>query len=218
MESPSTLHMWHDYVCPFCNVEATRISRIKDEDGLNLAVCFHPWPLETANGTQPRAEDEDGWVQLLRTLEPAAFAHWNPSSGYWPVSSRLLFAGYEAAAAQDIEAAEAFDLLVRQAIFQQRRPIDSLESLSDMAARAGLDVTAFTTLLTKGDAERLAQAAGANAKDQGVRGIPTLVLSDGSVISNPGLTIHRTAQGRSIQDDIETLRNVLRRAAEMTRA
>jgi hypothetical protein len=38
------------------------------------------------------------------------------------------------------------------------------------------------------------------------------------VISNPGLTIHRTAQGRSIQDDIETLRNVLRRAAEMTRA
>jgi predicted DsbA family dithiol-disulfide isomerase len=59
MKSTPTLHVWHDYVRPFCNVEATRIMRIKEADNLTLDVRFHPWPLEVANGTQPRAEDED---------------------------------------------------------------------------------------------------------------------------------------------------------------
>src|SRR5579884_2463898 len=128
METTLTLHMWHDYICPFCNVEATRIMRIKRADDLNLQVRFHPWPLETANGMQPRAEDEDKWVHLLRPLEPDAFASWDPSSGLWPASSRLLFAAYEAALAQDITAAEEFDLKVRQAIFRQPRPIDSINA------------------------------------------------------------------------------------------
>ena len=59
MKSTPTLHVWHDYVRPFCNVDATRIMRIKEADNLTLDVRFHPWPLEVANGTQPRVEDED---------------------------------------------------------------------------------------------------------------------------------------------------------------
>jgi predicted DsbA family dithiol-disulfide isomerase len=213
MESTPTLHMWHDYVCPFCNVEATRIMRIKEADDLNLQVRFHPWPLETANGTQPRAEDEDKWVQLLRTVEPDAFAQWDPSSGFWPASSRLLFAAYEAALVQDITAAAKFDLMVRRAIFRQPRPIDTVDALSELAAAAGLDADAFRTTLEDGNAGRRAQSAGADAKSQGIRGIPTLVLPDGSIVSNPGLKIERTREGRSIRDDLAALRELLHRVA-----
>ncbi len=218
MESTPTLHMWHDYVCPFCNVEATRITRIKKADGRNLAVRFHPWPLETANGTQPLAEDEDKWVELLRPLEPDAFAQWDVSSGFWPASSRLLFAAYEAALAQDVAAAERFDLLVRQAIFRQPRPIDSVDALSELAAAVGLNAAAFGAMLEDGSAESRAQSAGADAKSHGIRGIPTLVLPDGSAVVNPGLKIRRTDKGRSIRDDLEALRELLRRAAGVTPA
>jgi predicted DsbA family dithiol-disulfide isomerase len=205
--------MWHDYICPFCNVEATRILRIKKADGLNLAVRFHPWPLEAANGTQPRADDEDKWVRLLRPLEPDAFACWDPSSGFWPASSRLLFAAYEVALDQDITVAEKFDLMVRQAIFQQPRPIDSVDALSEVAVAAGLDVAAFKTMLEDGSAERQAQAAGADAKEQGIRGIPTLILPDGRSVISPGLKVQRTAEGRSIRDDVGAVRELLRQAA-----
>lgn len=218
MESIPTLHMWHDYVCPFCTVEATRIMHIKEADGLNLAVRLHPWPLELANGTQPRPEDEDRWVRLLRTVEPDAFAHWDSSSGFWPASSRLLFAGYEAALAQDIMAANKFDLMVRQAIFRQPRLIDSVDSLSEVAAAARLDVAAFRAMLEDGSAERRAQCAGAEAKSQEIRGIPTLLLPDGSAVVNPGLKIQRTDKGRSIRDDLEALCELLRRAVGVASA
>jgi predicted DsbA family dithiol-disulfide isomerase len=213
MESTPTLHIWHDYVCPFCNVEATRIARIKREENLDLAVRFRPWPLEVADGRQPRAEDEDQWVQLLRPLEPDAFAHWNPDTGIWPETSRLLFAAYEAALVQDVWAAERFDLLIRQVIFRQPRPIASLDALSELADQAGLDVARFRTMLQDGSAERQAQSAGADAERLGIRGIPTLVLPDGSQARAPGLKIQRTAEGRSIRDDLDTLRELLRRTA-----
>lgn len=213
MESTPTIHMWHDYVCPFCNVEATRIRRIKDEDGLRLDVRFHPWPLEAADGTQPRATDEDKWIRLLRPLEPEAFAEWDPASGYWPASSRLLFAAYEAALVQDSAAAESFDLLVRQAIFQHPEPIDSIKALSALAGDAGLDVTLFRAMLQDGTAESRAETSTTEGKLLGIRGIPTLVLSNGSKAISPGLKIHRSVEGTTIRDDIDVLRALLRNVA-----
>lgn len=215
MEPTPTVHVWHDYVCPFCNVAATRIRRIKQADRLNLDVRFHAWPLEVANGKQPAAEDEDQWVRMLRPLEPEAFADWNPSSGFWPASSRILFAAYEAARAQDMAAAERFDLLLRQAIFQHPRPIDSTDALTELAADAGLDVGVFQPMLEAAIEEHHAYTPGAEAHTLGIRGIPTLVLPDGSTVISPGLKIHRTDQGRSIRDDVEALHTLLRKAAEM---
>ncbi|HZS94536.1 MAG TPA: DsbA family protein [Chloroflexota bacterium] len=213
MESTPTIHMWHDYVCPFCNVEATRIRRIKDEDNLRLDVRFHPWPLEAADGAQPRAEDEDKWVALLRPLEPEAFADWDPASGYWPASSRLLFAAYEAALVQDAAAAERFDLLVRQAIFQHPEPIDSVEPLSALAGNVGLDVTLFRAMLEDGTAASRARTAETEGKLLGIRGIPTLDLPNGSKVISPGMKIHRSVEGTTIRDDIDVLRALLRNVA-----
>ncbi len=211
------LHVWHDYVCPFSYVAATRIMRLKDAENLDLNVRFHPWPLEVANGTQPAAADEDQWVRLLRPIEPDAFARWSPSSGYWPVSSELLFAAYEAALAQDVAAAERLDLLLRQAIFQHPQPVDSMEALCELAGEAGLDVAAFRAA-QDGRAGRRAQATGAEAQSLGIRGIPTLVLPDGEKALDPGLKIRRTDQGRVIDDDLATLRELLQRAAGSTPA
>jgi len=218
MESTPILHMWHDYVCPFCNVTATRIARIKDADDLNLDVRFHPWSLEKANGAQPRVECEDTWVQLLRPLEPDAFAQWTPSSGFWPASSKLLFAAYKAALIQDITTAARFDLVIRQAVFRQPQPIDTVAALSEFAAVAGLDVGAFRVTMEDGSAEHQAQAAGGGAKSEGIRGILTLVLPDGSIVTNRGIKIQRAEQGRSIRDDREALRELLRRVAGVTPA
>lgn len=213
MEVTPAIHVWRDYVCPFCNVEATRIARIKGEKDLGLAIRFHPWPLEVADGRQPRAEDEDQWVRLLRPLEPDAFGAWDPSSGYWPTSSHLLFAAYEAALAQDIEAAEQLDLLIRRAIFRQPRPVGSLDALCELAIEAGLDVAAFKAMLEDGTAERCVEAAASGEMSQEIRGIPTLVLPDGSVARAPGLKVRKTAGGRSIDDDIGALRELLQQAA-----
>lgn len=214
--SAPTLHIWHDYVCPFSYVAATRVQRLKDADGLNLDVRFHPWPLEVSNGVQPAAEEEDRWVRLLRVIEPAAFVGWNPSSGLWPAGSRLLFAAYEAARAQGSAVAERFDLLLRQAIFQQPRPIDSIEALSGPVAAAGLDIAAFRAMLEDGSAGRAAEAAGTTADSGRIRGIPTLVLPDGRMELNPGMKMERGGEGRVIRDDVEALRDMLRHAAAAT--
>jgi predicted DsbA family dithiol-disulfide isomerase len=213
MTSTPTLHVWHDYVCPFSYVAATRVMRIKEAEGLDLDVRFHPWPLEAANGTQPTAEYEDQWVRLLLPREPGAFAGWHPASGFWPASSGLLFAAYEAALDQSITAAARFDLLVRQAIFHHPRPIDSVDILSELAAAVGLDVDAFATMLESGIAERRADAADAEAKRAGVRGIPTFVLPDGGTVLNPGLKIQRTDHATSVRDECESLQALLHSAA-----
>ncbi len=215
MQSIPIIHVWHDYVCPFCNVEATRIRRIKEADNLNLEVRFHPWPLETAKSTQPASTDEDKWVRLLRPLEPDAFAHWDPLSGFWPASSRLLFAGYEAALAQSTSLAEKFDLLVRQSIFRQPRPVDSIDALSELAAESDLDVAAFRAMLQDGSAEAPLQLAAVRATELGIRGIPTLVLPDGRSLIAPGIKVRRTAEGESIREDPGALREVLHEAAGM---
>ena len=48
----------------------------------------------------------------------------DPSSGFWPTCSRLLFAGYESAADQGLAAAERFDLMVRQMTRRRGRRLD----------------------------------------------------------------------------------------------
>ncbi|MGH2448220.1 MAG: DsbA family oxidoreductase [Chloroflexota bacterium] len=203
------LHVWHDYVCPFSYVAATRIARIKAADHLQLDVRFHPWPLAT-HGSQPTASQESAWVRQLRTIEPDAFVHWNPSSGFWPIDSTLLFQAYEAAAAQSFEAAEKLDLLIRRSIFQHPRPL-GMDELSRPASEAGLDVGLFRAMLEDGAAQsRVAPSVQGNGQ---IRGIPTLLLPDGRTVLNPGLKIVRAPQGRAVCDDVEVLRALLAEAA-----
>jgi predicted DsbA family dithiol-disulfide isomerase len=213
MESNPTLNIWHDYVCPFCYVEAGRIMHINEAEGLGLLIRFHPWPLEKADGHQPRAADEDKWVQLLRTVEPDAFSSWNPASGFWPSSSQLLFAAYEAALLQGVAGAARFDLMLRQAIFRRPRRVASVEALAGIAGEVNLNVPAFTAALKDGSAAVLARSAEAEGVRLNIRGIPTLDLPDGTVLRNPGLKIRVTKEAQTIQDQHEMLRDALRGAA-----
>jgi predicted DsbA family dithiol-disulfide isomerase len=221
MKAQASLSIWHDYVCPFCYIEATRIARINESQGLGFDVHFYPWPLEKANGAQPKSSDEDKWVQLLRAIEPGAFSGWNPTSGFWPLSSRMLFNAYESARSQDIRSAARFDLLLRQAIFQMPRSLDTVGDLRAIAGEADLDLPAFTAMLADGSADVLRQSAETEADRRPVRGIPTVILPDGTVLRNPGVKIRVTQGVPSIENQYERLRDVLIRAggaeAERTR-
>ena len=193
---------------------------INEGDGLGLHVRFHPWSLEKADGRQPRAVDEDRWVQLLRNVEPEAFSGWKPSSAFWPSSSQLLFVAYEAAQLQGVPGAARFDLMLREAIFRRPRRVNSVEALAGIAGEANLNVPTFTAALKDGSAAALARSAEAEGGRLNVRGIPTFVLPDGTVLRNPGLKIRVTKEARSIQDEHGVLRDALRAAArgELTQA
>lgn len=208
MTTNGTLEVWHDYVCPFSYVAAWRIAYLKNADGSDLEVRFRPWPLEAANGVQPTAEEEDVWVRQLREIEPDAFSGWDPASGYWPASSALLFAAYEAGRRQDYTADERFDLLLRRAIFQHPGPVSSVEALVPLADESGLDVPAFRRDLEAHGS--LAEGAELNGE---IPGIPTLVTPAGRRVINPGLRMRRTEHGQTVLDDLDTLRQLLRQAA-----
>jgi len=176
---------WAEYYCPWCYVTAVRLHEsLKTYQG-EVRVRMRAFPLEVyGSGPALRAIDaQERWLAAIQ--EPKAeFA--NFESDDWPTTTLPAFEAYWAAVQQDERLALDYDLRIRHAFFAESRNIGRRDVLIELAEAVGLDMDAFLRSFESKAASEAVLAEGRSGKEQyGVRGTPTLMLSDGTRLRAP---------------------------------
>jgi predicted DsbA family dithiol-disulfide isomerase len=221
------LQIWSDLLCPFAHVLMHGLRRTRSEhpELANVRIEHRAFPLELFNGPHPRRGTDTEAVGLGQIEPDAGFRVWTSGSDSYPNTVLLAAEAVIAAGAQGRRAAEELDAALRRAFWTDSRSIAHraviLEFASDVAAEnpaAGLDVDALSEAIDDGRYRRRLFDDYRIAGTDLVPGSPTVVLPDGAVLFNPGITVHWAgpwAAGFPVVDDYQpgVHRELLERAA-----
>jgi predicted DsbA family dithiol-disulfide isomerase len=139
-----------------------------------------PFPLEIYGGeAAPRDILEQEWW-LAAIQEPEA--QFNRFRGDdWPTTTLPAFQAVWSVAKMEPNKVHDFDLRVRRAFFAEGRNIGKRETMLDLAGEASLDISLFTRLLDSDDSRASVLKEAKLGKEHfGVRGTPSIMLSDGT--------------------------------------
>lgn len=187
--------VYSDLRCPWARVAVRRLLATAEDRGLEaeLAVDHRWFPL--GDDAMPSDGDAlDRKLEPLRPLEPSADWHrWSGAGAGFPASSRLAAAWVQAAKRVSPAASVALDRALREALFAEGRDIADADVLAAVAgtvpALAG-DVDVVRSEVASGrpdeELDRHAELAGSDL----VPASPTIVLTDGTAWSNPGIEHH----------------------------
>ena len=189
--------VYADVVCPFAHVSLHRLFDARRAAGAEaVAVRVHAWPLEIVNGV-PLARDHVAAeiVDLRDQVAGDLFVGFDADA--FPDSSvaalGLTLAAYDLGPA----VGEAMTLAVRDALFEQGRPIGDPDVLAAVAA--DLDVT----LPDEAEARARVEADLAAGRERGVVGSPHFFLGAEDWFC-PGLQIER--RGEHFRIDVDAAR------------
>jgi predicted DsbA family dithiol-disulfide isomerase len=213
------LWQWTEYYCPWSYIAAVRLQAVMPAYRDRLHLRIRPFPLEIVGGGPPnRHELEQEWW-LAAMQEPLAdFAPYR--SDDWPATTLPAFIAVASAEQQGAEVAE-FDLRVRRAFFAEGRNIGRDDVMRDLARDAGLDMATLARDLADPEVRARVMAEARLGHDRfGVRGTPTMMLADGTVLdfplAEPQFEDGRIAAVRPLpcyaETCLEATRNVIERA------
>jgi predicted DsbA family dithiol-disulfide isomerase len=181
----AVLRLYTDFVCPFCFVaEESTVPRLLAEFELELEWCgfeLHPStpaggvPLSRLFPNVPLAAMHERTKRFAASFGVTGF---EPADWLWNSRKALAVAEY----ARDAGRLEPFRRVVMNAHWREGKSLENDADLGAMAERAGLDVQGALAAAT--DAALLARvdARQADARRQGVRGIPTFVFGELAVV------------------------------------
>lgn len=170
------IHVWSDYVCPFCLIADELIERAicgrSDVEVVHHAHELRPCPTPTLRPEDPYLPRI--WAQAVY---PMASRHrvpmTLPSVSPQPYTA-MAFRGSLYAA--DHGVAHAYHRRIMTALFQENRDIGDEDTLAQLAADVGLDRAACLSALEDHDyARRHAQALDESAAT-GITVVPTIVI------------------------------------------
>ena len=126
-----------------------------------------------------------------------------------PVSSVLASEAQKWGYSYGQEVGEHFDLAIRRSFFLHSRNLGIRDELLAVAATEGLDTDDLSSALDSGKFRAEIAADIEEGRGVPVGGSPTVVLPDGTTLSNPGFEVKRlreipiiTADHRSIYEDL----------------
>ena len=134
------VEVFADVVCPFAHVSLHRLVAARAAAGADDVVFrVRAWPLELVNGVPLDAAHVAAEVEDLRAQVAAdLFAGFDPSA--FPTSSIRALGLAAAADERSPELGERVSLALRDALFEQGRPLGDPGVLADLAADHGLDL------------------------------------------------------------------------------
>ena len=161
-----------------------RLHRVAPEFEGRVRLVERAFPLEVFGGGPPDRQELELEIWLAALQEPEAI--FKPFSDEWPTTTLPAFEAAWCAAQQGATVGRDFDLRIRRAFFAEGRNIGRREVMIDLAHEAGLDMKHFTHRFNNGQALAAILAEGKLGKEHfGVRGTPTLMLSDGTRLRHP---------------------------------
>lgn len=164
--------VYADVSCPFAHFSLRRFSERRREAGAGqVRLRVHAWPLQLVNGEPLEAgKVADEIADLRAQVAGDLFGGFDPAA--FPSSTIDILGATTLAYEHSADAGEAFNLAIRDALFEQGRPIGDPDVLAEIAARFDLEVP-------DPDAARAAVAADfAEGQRRGVTGSPYFIVDD----------------------------------------
>jgi len=176
-----TIHIFFDYVCPWCYVTELALERLAERYPIALIPKSFPLWAEDLSHLPPEEND------ALRLRTHAADAHaitaareWlgveGMSLGPWGVATLDAHTGAKFAAAHG--RLREYQQALFRAQFHRELRLDSRQTLSLLAAEAGLPPDDFLSALDSDEYRRAVLIDQAQAVQLGVTGVPALVIGN----------------------------------------
>ncbi len=202
-----SIDVYADVSCPFAHYSLRRFSErraARAADAPRLRV--HAWPLERANGEPLEAAKVTDEVADLRAqVAGDLFAGFDPAT--FPSSTIDVLGAATLAYEHGVDTGEAFNLAVRDALFEHGRAVGQPEVLREIAAQFGVPVP------NSAGARAAVEADFAEGKRRGVTGSPYFIV-DGSPFFCPALDIERQGEHLHIEIDHDELERFIDRALD----
>lgn len=155
-----------------------RLHKVLPEYQGRVRLVERAFPLEIYGGGPPDRTELELEIWLAALQEPEAV--FKPLSDDWPKTTLPAFEAAWCASKLDKAIGHEFDLRIRKAFFAEGRNIGKREVMLDLAYEAGLNTNHFTRYFDNGEARAAVLEEGRLGKEvYGVRGTPTVMLSDG---------------------------------------
>lgn len=200
-----SIDVYADVSCPFAHYSLRRFSERRSSSVANgPRLRVRGWPLELANGEPLEATKVADEVTDLRAqVAGDLFTGFDPAA--FPPTTITVLGAATLAYDQGLEVGEAFNLAIRDELFEHGHAIGQSEVLHEVAAQFGLAVP-------DDDAARAAvEADYAEGKRRGVTGSPFFIV-DGTPFFCPGLDIERRGEHLHIEIDDDELAPFIDRA------
>jgi predicted DsbA family dithiol-disulfide isomerase len=220
--APGTVAVYSDVGCPWAHLAVYRLHATRRRLGLEDAVTFdhRAFSLEVVNERPTPWRILSAEIPVVGGLDPdAGWQVWQAEPVTWPVTTLPALEAVQAAKEQSLGASERLDRALRVALFGQSKCISMRHVILEVAADAGLDVSALQDALDEGRARRAVFDQQQAASSDDVQGSPHLFLADGTDVHNPGIQMEwagEHGQGFPVvsKDDPGVYEDLLRRAAE----
>ena len=189
----TVIDVYADIWCPFTHLGLRRFVERRDEEGADLRLRVHPWPLELVNGKplDPGFIGEE--IDDLRAqVSPGLFNGFLTET--FPTTTLPALALVESAYGVDLATGEATSLLLRTELFEHGRDIGDAQVLAEVASATGVPPAS--------EEDQAAVEAGWEAgKERGVVGSPHFFTPSGDFFC-PVLDIKRVDGQLAIKPDI----------------
>lgn len=177
------MEVFADVACPFAHVALRRLRLARAARGSDAELVVRAWPLELVNGRPLDPQHVAREIADLRAqIVPDLFLAFD--AGAFPETSIPAFGLARAAYDRDVGLGEQVSIAVRDALFEDGRPIGDHQVLAQLAARYGLDVP---------DPDRAREVVAADwdeGRRRGVEGSPHFFVGDESEFC-PALRIEK---------------------------
>lgn len=189
-----TLEIYSSLECPYAYLAVYRLRQIWPEFAGQIQVLWRALSLEYINqrvGTPPPMFEAE--KELFARIEPALpWRAWSRPLWEWPVTMWPAFEALACAQVQGYEAAWAMSWALRYAFFAEGRPLSLRHELlavaREVAAEGHLDLARFEADWDSGRTKASVIAESQRGwHELKVNGSATLILPDGSQITNPAL-------------------------------
>lgn len=192
-----------DLTCPWAHVLVRRLADVRRRSGLDREVVIdhRALPLELLNRQPTPKAEVDRAISACQGLAPEVEWSTEPDPYTYPVSSLPGLEAVQAAKSQGVDKSEALDLALRAAVFGEWRCISVHAVVLEIAATVPeLDVDALWKEILSGQPHAEVWHHYRVARDAGLGVSPTVVLSNGTMIENPGIEMHQDDDGTIVVD------------------
>ena len=172
---PVRIHVWSDYVCPFCYLEEPALERIRHDFGEAVEVRWHAFELrpEPVPTLDPQGEYlEEIW---RRSVYPMARER-GMKLQLPPVQPRSRLAHEAAQFAAAEGRFEAMNHALFKAFFREGRDIGDRAVLAEIGQSIGLDPVKLLTALEEGLYRQDVLADECRGRELGITAVPTLLV------------------------------------------
>lgn len=172
------LHIWSDYVCPFCLIAQELIDRVMAQRP-GVEVVHHPYELRRHPAPTLRPEDDYLPNIWRRAVLPMARRHGVPLA--LPTISpqpytETAFVGAQYAADQGM--AGGYHRRLLTAFFREHLDIGNRQVLVELAREVGLDSAGFLGALDSAERRQEHRRALSEASRLGITVVPTIIIGD----------------------------------------